>query len=468
MILEFLRVHQLNIMLVMEGICGVLTLLVTVTKNIPKKRRIAIFLLNLSATLLLVFDRFAYIYRGDVSTLGWWMVRISNFSVFFQSLAILFAFNMYLAELVKKSNGRGIQIALKLVYLFLISAVVLLILSQFTGIYYTFDEMNRYQRSKGMIICYVFPLLILIAQIGVILKSFKTLPKKLRVTLLLFTVLPLVATIFQLFFYGLSLTNMTSAGMSIVLYVFAIQEMNEALERAHQFEVEILEQYKTELEQTVQERTAELRVANEKTESLLLNILPEKIAKELTAHPDRTIAKSYPNATVLFTDIVDFTKISGTLSAEEVVTLLNKMFSMFDERAGREGIEKIKTIGDAYMAASGLTENSENGGAEKMIRFAMGILEDVRSFNEISPVKFQIRLGINSGPLVAGVIGKTKFIYDIWGDTVNVASRMESTGTAMKIHVSETTHDETARLFSYGETTELEVKGKGMMKTYYL
>lgn len=229
-----------------------------------------------------------------------------------------------------------------------------------------------------------------------------------------------------------------------------------------------VEEENKKLESTVKERTKELEAEKNRSENLLLNILPKEIAKELTAHPDSTIAKQYPNVTVLFTDIVGFTKISGELSAEEVVTMLNKMFSMFDERAQREGIEKIKTIGDAYMAATGLTQESENDGAARMISFARGLLEDVRSFNETSNIKLQIRLGINSGSLVAGVIGKTKFIYDIWGDTVNVASRMESTGLPMRIHVTETTMAQTASLFQYSENTEIDVKGKGMMKTYFL
>ena len=229
-----------------------------------------------------------------------------------------------------------------------------------------------------------------------------------------------------------------------------------------------VEEENRKLESTVKERTKELEAEKNRSESLLLNILPKEIAKELTAHPDRTLAKEYPNVTVLFTDIVGFTKLSGEMSAEEVVTMLNKMFSMFDERAQREGIEKIKTIGDAYMAATGLEQERQNDGAAKMLTFAQGLLDDVRSFNETSPVKLQIRLGINSGSLVAGVIGKTKFIYDIWGDTVNMASRMESTGLPMRIHVTEATKVQTEGIFQYSETAEIDVKGKGMMKTYFL
>ena len=229
-----------------------------------------------------------------------------------------------------------------------------------------------------------------------------------------------------------------------------------------------VEEVNQKLENTVKERTKELEAEKNRSENLLLNILPKEIAKELTAHPEKTIAKEYPNVTVLFTDIVGFTKISGEMTAEEVVTMLNKMFTMFDERAQREGIEKIKTIGDAYMAAAGLTEEEYNDGALRMMRFAKGLLEDVEAFNEKSNIKLMIRLGVNSGPVVAGVIGKTKFIYDIWGDTVNVASRMESTGLPMKIHVTETTKDQTISRYQYSANSEIDVKGKGLMKTFFL
>ncbi|SEQ50405.1 ligand-binding sensor domain-containing protein [Treponema bryantii] len=229
-----------------------------------------------------------------------------------------------------------------------------------------------------------------------------------------------------------------------------------------------MRRYQIELEKKVEERTHDLKLEKEKSEKLLLNILPSEVAKELTEHPNQTIAKKFPNITVLFTDIVGFTKMSDGMTAEQVVTMLNKMVTLFDERAKREGIEKIKTIGDAYMAATGFTEEPDNDGAIRMVHFAIGLMEDVRRFNETSPANVQIRLGINTGNLVAGVIGKSKFIYDIWGDTVNVASRMESTGEPMKIHVTETTYLQTQEQFAYSEGIEVEVKGKGKMKTYFL
>ena len=160
--------------------------------------------------------------------------------------------------------------------------------------------------------------------------------------------------------------------------------------------------------------------------------------------------------------------MSGTMKADDVVQMLNKMVSLFDERAKLEGVEKIKTIGDAYMAATGLVKDNENDGVVKMISFAQGLLKDIEDFNKNSQIKIQIRLGINTGNLVAGVIGKSKFIYDIWGDTVNVASRMESTGEPMRIHVSESVYIQAKDKFSFTDAVGIEVKGKGLMNTYFL
>ena len=230
-----------------------------------------------------------------------------------------------------------------------------------------------------------------------------------------------------------------------------------------------VEEENIRLENTVRERTKELQEEKNRSEELLLNILPEEIAKRLTVNKNAKIADKIENASVLFADIVGFTKITSTLDAGTVVGALNSLYSRIDERAKREGIEKIKTIGDSYMAAAGLFGNeAAEKNALALVNFARGMLQDIEDFNASSNVKLFMRIGINSGSLIAGVIGKTKFIYDIWGDTVNVASRMESSGETSKIHVSELTMALTKNAIDYSEPVEMEIKGKGMMKTYFL
>ncbi len=230
-----------------------------------------------------------------------------------------------------------------------------------------------------------------------------------------------------------------------------------------------VEEENRRLEETVRERTKELQEEKNRSEELLLNILPEEIAKRLAFDKNTKIADKIENASVLFADIVGFTKITSTLDADTVVGALNSLYSRIDERAKREGIEKIKTIGDSYMAAAGLFGNdAAEKNALSIINFARGMLRDIEDFNATSNVKLFMRIGINSGNLIAGVIGKTKFIYDIWGDTVNVASRMESSGQTSRIHVSELTMKLTKGTINYSEPVEMEIKGKGIMKTYFL
>ncbi len=230
-----------------------------------------------------------------------------------------------------------------------------------------------------------------------------------------------------------------------------------------------VEEENRKLEDTVKERTKELQEEKNRSEELLLNILPEEVAKRLSQDKNAKIADKIENASVLFADIVGFTKITSTLDADTVVGALNALYSRIDERAKREGIEKIKTIGDSYMAASGLFGNEmAEKNAIALVNFARGMLQDIEEFNTISNVKLFMRIGINSGNLIAGVIGKTKFVYDIWGDTVNVASRMESSGETSKIHVSEATWLLTKNNINYSEPIEMEIKGKGVMKTYFL
>jgi ligand-binding sensor domain-containing protein/class 3 adenylate cyclase len=233
-----------------------------------------------------------------------------------------------------------------------------------------------------------------------------------------------------------------------------------------QYRLYRMRQYQLRLETEVRIKTHDLAVEKEKSERLLLNILPEPIAEELKADGNRIIAKHFTDVSVLFADIVEFTRITTDWTAEEIVRALNRLFTKFDLRAQREGIEKIKTIGDAYMAVCGLP-NTDTGHAVRLARFALGLFDDINAFNEESNIKFSMRIGINSGDVVAGVIGKTKFIYDVWGNTVNVACRMQQLGRPGTIHVTDVTRRLTESVLYYGEPVELDVKGKGRMKTFF-
>jgi PAS domain S-box-containing protein len=210
----------------------------------------------------------------------------------------------------------------------------------------------------------------------------------------------------------------------------------------------------------------ELALEREQTERLLLNILPQAIGERLK-QGEQTIAEYFPNVTVLFADIVGFTQLASYLSPIELVDLLNKIFSEFDRLTERYGLEKIKTIGDAYMVVGGLPVPISNH-AEAMAQMALDMQAALSIFNRENNKTFSIRIGIHSGPVVAGVIGLKKFIYDLWGDTVNIASRMESHGMAGKIHVSDAVYQLLQDKFLWEKREKIQVKGKGEMTTYFL
>ena len=204
----------------------------------------------------------------------------------------------------------------------------------------------------------------------------------------------------------------------------------------------------------------------EKTESLLLNILPESIAERLKQQ-NHTIANSFDNVTVLFADLVGFTELSSQLSPIEVVEMLNTIFSEFDYLTEKHHLEKIKTIGDAYMVVGGLPHPSPNS-AEAIAEMALDILSVIANFNADRNQDFKIRIGINTGPVVAGVIGTKKFIYDLWGDTVNTSSRMESHGIPNKIQVTEASYQRLQDKYRFKKRGPIYIKGKGTMLTYIL
>jgi class 3 adenylate cyclase len=207
-------------------------------------------------------------------------------------------------------------------------------------------------------------------------------------------------------------------------------------------------------------------LANAKSERLLLNILPGVIAERLkeSAQP---IADRLESVTVLFADICGFTPLSESLSPEGLVHLLNQIFSEFDALAERHGLEKIKTIGDAYMAAAGLPSPRPDHAAA-VARMALDMVAVMEGFQAPNGRKVQMRIGIHSGPVVAGVIGSKKFSYDLWGDTVNTASRMESHGVVGGVTLSESTHELLRAQFRCTDRGMIYVKGKGEMRLFQL
>jgi len=209
-----------------------------------------------------------------------------------------------------------------------------------------------------------------------------------------------------------------------------------------------------------------LRIEKERSEQLLLNILPQAIVTRLNGG-ETVIADQLSNVTILFADLVGFTKLSSRLSAGDLVRLLNGLFSEFDRLALDLGVEKIKTVGDAYMVAGGLPEPRADH-AHAVADMALAMVGTVERMNRELPMPLQMRIGIHSGDVVAGVIGTHKFVYDIWGDAVNIASRMESHSLPNRIQISAATHRHLQKRFRLERHGSVDIKGKGPMETYFL
>ncbi len=245
-----------------------------------------------------------------------------------------------------------------------------------------------------------------------------------------------------------------------------------------------LEQKVRELEasrETIVRQSDELRQLYEQlvgeqqiTERLLLNVLPAPIAQRLklrsdliAAAPPEIIADKFQEVSVLFADIVQFTRFSPSMTPENLVAVLNEIFADFDDIADRRGLEKIKTIGDAYMAAAGLPVPAADH-AVRAAHMALDMIESLARFNARSGCNLQLRVGIHSGAVVAGVIGRRKFIYDLWGDTVNIASRMESHGVVGRVQVTDATRQQLGESFLLEERGLIAAKGIGDMHTWLL
>lgn len=220
-------------------------------------------------------------------------------------------------------------------------------------------------------------------------------------------------------------------------------------------------------EAVIERQKQEIEVEKARADNLLHQLLPDPIASRLM-DGDLTIADGFSDVTVLFADLAGFTEFSSSVSPRNLVKILNRIFSAFDEVAQSCGVEKIKTIGDCYMAACGVP-NEVDDHPERMLRMAIGMrtaLQKVRG--EFPNFTLALRIGIHTGPCVAGVIGRQRFIYDLWGDTVNMASRMESTGVSGQIQVTEATYLRARHAFAFESRGDVQVKGRGLIKAYLL
>jgi adenylate cyclase len=210
----------------------------------------------------------------------------------------------------------------------------------------------------------------------------------------------------------------------------------------------------------------ELRIEKQRSEALLLNTLPRRIVERMR-RGETVIADHIAEATILFSDLVDFSALAARLSPQDTVELLGSLFSRFDELAAQHGVEKIKTIGDGYMAAGGLPETRSDH-VKAVAEMALSMLDAVAAVAGVSGAPLDLRIGIHTGTLVAGVIGTSKFVYDVWGDTVNTAKRMEGHGLAGRVHVSAAVRDALCTAFRFEPRTPIAVKGKGLLETYLL
>lgn len=256
-----------------------------------------------------------------------------------------------------------------------------------------------------------------------------------------------------------------STNLSLVKQLDEVNRLSDVNLKQEQEKQQILQYQNDLLEKQVDERTFELQKEKQKTEDLLLNILPHEVAEELKENGSSE-AKYYDEVSVLFTDFVNFTQNSEKMGAEKMLAELNECFTAFDMIMERHGLEKIKTIGDAYLAVCGLPIKNEHH-AYQTVLVALDIIDFIEERKKTNPDVLDIRIGINSGSLIAGIVGVKKFAYDIWGDTVNTAARMEQNSEKGKINISESTYQLVKEKIHCEYRGKIHTKGKGEMDMYF-
>ena len=264
--LDFIRQYQLDIMLMMSSVCAAIAFFIAISRTASPQRKRALLLLMLSSTALLLADRFVYIYNGDTSIVGFWVMRICNFEVYFFALIITYAFTMYLSDVcISEGWYDTMPKRLRVCAILLIIGAVLVIVSQFTGLYYTFDEHNHYQRAPGFIICYIVPAAVYAMLISIIFQNFGKMRPVIRVSLLVFIIGPIISAIFQAFTPWVSVNNMSLVFFGIFLFSFDLIDLNSQIERSHQREIELS-----------QARERDARLLFEQTASALASAIDEK------------------------------------------------------------------------------------------------------------------------------------------------------------------------------------------------
>jgi adenylate cyclase len=247
-----------------------------------------------------------------------------------------------------------------------------------------------------------------------------------------------------------------------------VRELNQLVAAFNQM-ASILHQREKEKEVAMVdlgEKATALEKEKGRTEKLLLNVLPVAIADRLQ-RGEKVEAETFPEVTVLFADVVGFTKLAAELGPRSVTNLLNELFEIFDDLAEKYKLEKIKTIGDCYMAVAGVPDRSPTH-AQQMADFSLEALSILKSQNQKLSRNLQIRIGMHSGTVAAGIIGRKKFAYDLWGDVVNVTNRLEGTAEPMKIHVSESVHARLEDSYLFEDRGQVELRNRGKLRTYYL
>lgn len=324
---------------------------------------------------------------------------------------------------------------------FALLSIAVFFIVLFFPLYFSGSARDIYSYGIPTSAAYVYTGLSIVFVLGIQLANCKKVPLRRQMPVYFFCTMEIVGALLQMFNSELLIVSFVIATTVLLMY-FTLENPDMYL-------------------------IAKLNEANSRIRSLLLNILPSKVADRLEDNLEESIIEKYDSISVCFMDIVDFSQMSQVIGAEKLVVLLNNLFSEIDNIVGDFRIEKIKTIGDAYMAAAGLPDRYE-GHEEEIVNFARTVIKKIEEFNKRNNTNLHVRIGINTGMAVAGIIGKKKFIYDIWGESVNLAARQESYGIADKICVSKSTMEILKDKYEFTDRGLIDIKGFGPTPSYIL